>query len=145
MPDSGNASGYAMREEGNVKPSSEGRGPLRQANLRLHERVDSLGRPQQRGSRRAVKRQLMAAVEQGMTEPRELALDEASAEKAEAAKRAEGVVVAQRYQRAEVMEAEGRQRLALLATMPSDGVSDATPAGSRPARSAAKADPRLPA
>jgi hypothetical protein len=35
-------------------------------------------------------------------------------EKTEAAKRAEGVVVAERYQRAEVAEAEGRQRLALL-------------------------------
>src|SRR4029453_6165611 len=95
-------------------PAGECREPLRQANLRLHERVDPFGRPQQRGSRRAVKRQLIPAVEQGMTEPRELALDEASREKAEAAKRAEGVVVAQRYQRAEIAEAEGRQRLAIL-------------------------------
>src|SRR4030095_13927914 len=91
-------------------PSNERREQLRQTNLRLHERVDSFGRPQQRGSRRTVKRQLIPAVEQGVTEPRELTLDEASREKAEAAERAEGVVVAQCYQRAEVAEAEGRAR-----------------------------------
>src|SRR5215831_2055637 len=83
------------------------------ADVGLHQRVDPLGQPQQRGTERAVQRELVAAVKQGVAQLREAALDEAALEEPEAAQRTEGVVVAERDQCAEIAEAVWRHWLAL--------------------------------
>ncbi len=75
---------------------------------RLHQRVDPLGQPQHAGATRAVKRELVAAIECSMAELREATLDKAALEKAKASQRAEGVVVAERDQRTQVTELEWR-------------------------------------
>ena len=46
----------------------------------LHQRVDPLGQPQQRGAARPVQRELMASVKHGVAQLREPALDEAAFE-----------------------------------------------------------------
>src|SRR5262244_2051940 len=66
-----------------------------------------------RSAARAVQRELVAAVKQGVAQLREAALDEAALEEPEAAQRTEGVVVAERDQCAEIAEAEWWHRLVL--------------------------------
>src|ERR1700756_1240630 len=79
----------------------------------LHERVDPFGQPQQRGARGAMQRELVSAVKHCVAQLREAALDETALEESEPAQRPEGIVVAERNQRAEIAEAEWRHRFAL--------------------------------
>src|SRR5215470_14737934 len=81
------------------------------ADVGLHQCVNPIRHPQQRGAARAMQRELVASVEQGVAQLREAALEEA-----EAAERPEGIVVAERDQRAEVAEAECGHRLAVAQT-----------------------------
>src|SRR4029450_5509681 len=92
------------------------------ADVGLHQRIDPLGQPQQRGAERAVQRELVAAVKQGVAQLREAALDEAALKEPEAAQRTEGVGVAERDQCAEIAEAEWGERLVL--SQPSRQVAD---------------------
>jgi hypothetical protein len=78
----------------------------------LHVRVDSFGQPQQRGARGAMQRELVSAVKHGVAQLCEAALDETAPEKSEPTQCPEGVVVAERDQRAEIAEAEWRHRFA---------------------------------
>ena len=51
----------------------------------LYQCVDPFGQPHQRGAARAMQRELVAAVKQGVAQLREAALDEAALEEPEAA------------------------------------------------------------
>src|ERR1700675_1509259 len=82
------------------------------ADAGLHKRVDPFGQPQERGPERAVQRELMLAVEHGVAQLREPALDEAAFEEPEATERPEGIVFTEGDQCAEIAEAEWRHRLA---------------------------------
>src|SRR5215471_2107916 len=86
------------------------------ADVGLHQCVNPIRHPQQRGAARAMQRELVASVEQGVAQLREAPLDEAALEEPEAAERPEGIVVAERDQRAEVAEAEWGHRLAVAQT-----------------------------
>src|ERR1700752_3555420 len=83
------------------------------ADAGLHQRVDPLGQPKERGAPRAVQRQLVAAIEDGVAQLCEPTLDEAAFEETEATERSKGIVVADRNQRAKIAESEWRPRLAL--------------------------------
>jgi hypothetical protein len=74
----------------------------------LNQPVEPFGAPQQGGTGQAVQLDLMPAVQQDVAELRETALDETALEEAELAQRAESIVVAQRYQRAEIAVAKVR-------------------------------------
>src|SRR5215831_1219817 len=96
--------------------------PSADADIRLYQRVDPIRHPYERGAARPVKRELVAPVKHGVAQLREAALDEAALEEPEAAKRSEGIVVAERNQRTEIVEAEWRHWLALA--QPSRHVAD---------------------
>ena len=62
----------------------------------LYERVDPFGEPQQRRAVGAVQRKLVASVKHCVAQLRKTTFDKAALEKAEAAERPEGIVVADR-------------------------------------------------
>src|SRR5262245_11092473 len=88
--------------------------PSADADIRLYQRVDPVCHPQQRCAAGAVQRELVASIKHGVAQLREAALDKAALEEPKAAERSKGVVVAQRDQCAEIVEAEWRNRLALV-------------------------------
>ena len=59
-----------------------------------------------------MQRDLVSAVKHGVAQLREAALDETALEESESTQRPEGIVVAERDQRAEIAEAEWRHRFA---------------------------------
>src|SRR5262249_31695759 len=96
--------------------------PSADADIMLYQRVDPIRHPYERGAARPVTRQLVARLKHGGAHLREAALDEAALEEPEAAKRSEGIVVAERNQRTEIVEAEWRHWPALV--QPSRQVTD---------------------
>src|SRR5215831_2260879 len=96
--------------------------PSADADIGLNQRVDPIRHPYERGAARPVKGELVASIKHGVAQLREAALDEATLEEPEAAERSEGIVVAERDQRTEIVEAEWRHRLAIA--QPSRQVAD---------------------
>jgi hypothetical protein len=86
------------------------------ADAGLHQRIDPLGQPKERGAARAVQRQLMAAIEHGVAQLCEPALDEAAFEETEPTDCSKGIVVTDRDQDAKIAESELRQRLSATTT-----------------------------